>query len=115
MARAATHCGVVVATGDTKVVGAGQCDGMYINTVGIGEAISAFALDRASLREGDVVLSSGTLGEHDMAVMAARAGLHAEDLRSDSAPVYRLVAAIGPDWPRPCVSCATPPAAGSRR
>jgi hydrogenase expression/formation protein HypE len=95
IARAALDCGVTVATGDTKVVGAGQCDGMYVNTAGIGEVIPGFALGRERLREGDVVIASGTLGDHGMAVMAARAAFRADRLRSDTAPVHRLVEAIG--------------------
>lgn len=95
IARAALDCGVTVVTGDTKVVGAGQCDGMYVNTAGIGEAIPGFALGRERLREGDALIASGTLGDHGMAVMAARAGFRADRLRSDTAPVHRLVEAIG--------------------
>jgi hydrogenase expression/formation protein HypE len=95
LARAALDCGVTVATGDTKVVGAGQCDGMYINTAGIGEAIPGFALGREGLRAGDALIASGTLGDHGMAVMASRAGFDAGALRSDTAPVHRLVRAVG--------------------
>jgi len=94
VARSARDCGVTVVTGDTKVVNAGQCDGMYVNTAGIGEALPGFTLHRDLLRDGDVVIASGTLGDHGMAVMAARSGMRADGLRSDTAPVHRLVEAI---------------------
>jgi hydrogenase expression/formation protein HypE len=91
---AAVACGVRVVTGDTKVVARGQCDGLFINTAGIGEPIDGFRLDAGSIRPGDCVLTSGTLGDHGMAVLAARQGI---DITggpvSDSAPVHRLVEA----------------------
>jgi len=70
--RAAEECQVTVVTGDTKVVRRGQCDGIYINTAGIGEMIEGFSLSARSLRPGDSILVSGGLGEHGMAVFAAR-------------------------------------------
>ena len=72
---AAAACGVRVVTGDTKVVARGQCDGLFINTAGIGEPIEGFRLGVATIRPGDMVLASGTLGDHGMAVLAARAGI----------------------------------------
>ncbi len=91
---AAAACGVMVVTGDTKVVGRGQADGIYVNTSGIGTAIPGFALDPKSVRPGDAVLASGPLGDHGIAVMAAREGIAiAGAPKSDSAPVHRLVEA----------------------
>ena len=94
---AAAVCCVQIVTGDTKVVARGQCDQMYINTAGIGEPIPGFNLGTATVRPGDAVLVSGTLGDHGMAVLSARGGI---DIRngpvSDSAPVHRLVAAVAP-------------------
>ncbi len=93
--RAADACGVTVATGDTKVVARGQGDGIYINTAGIGAACPEFSLGVERLREGDRVLVSGTLADHGMAVLAARQELgFGEGLRSDTAPVHRLVRAV---------------------
>ena len=92
---AADACGVTVATGDTKVVARGQGDGLYINTAGIGRALSEFALSPAKIREGDCVLVSGTLADHGMAVLAARQNIDfVNGPKSDTAPVHRLVSAV---------------------
>jgi hydrogenase expression/formation protein HypE len=97
VAAAASNCGVVVATGDTKVVPHGLCDGLYLTTSGIGQLLDGFSLSPANLRPGDVVIASGTLADHGFAVMAARSNL---DLRhgpiSDTAPVHELVQLIQP-------------------
>jgi hydrogenase expression/formation protein HypE len=90
---AADFCNVKIATGDTKVVKRGQCDGIYINTAGIGELIKGFSFD-GSFKDCSVIVS-GTLGDHAMAVMAAREGLDADsNLKSDTASVHRIVLAI---------------------
>ncbi|MBN2530577.1 MAG: hydrogenase expression/formation protein HypE [Deltaproteobacteria bacterium] len=91
---AADDCQVQIVTGDTKVVRRGQCDGIYINTAGIGELIDGFDLNPNAIRPGDKVIVSGNLGDHGMAVMAAREGLGTGRLKSDSAPVHRLVQSI---------------------
>jgi hydrogenase expression/formation protein HypE len=92
---AAAACGVTVATGDTKVVSRGQADGMYINTSGVGEAVESFTLGPAQVRPGDRVLVSGTVGDHGMAVMAAREGINIRNgPESDTAPVHGLTRAI---------------------
>jgi hydrogenase expression/formation protein HypE len=95
--RAAADCGVAVVTGDTKVVARGQCDGLYVNTAGIGELLEGFALEAGRVRPGDQVLVSGPLGDHGMAVLAARQGIRITNGPcSDTGPVHRLVAAIQP-------------------
>ncbi len=95
--EAAQACDVRVVTGDTKVVRRGQCDGMYVNTSGIGEAFPGFDLGPDRVTPGDVVLVSGPLGDHGMAVLAAREGLVlAAGPRSDTGPVHRLVEAAQP-------------------
>jgi hydrogenase expression/formation protein HypE len=92
---AADRCGVRIVTGDTKVVARGQCDGMYVNTSGIGELLEGFALSPARIQAGDAVLVSGTIGEHGLAVLAARESIRiANGPLSDSGPVHRLVLAI---------------------
>lgn len=96
MAGAARACGVEVVTGDTKVVGRGQCDGMFITTSGIGELRSGVDVSCSNLRPGDRIIVSGTLGDHGIALLAARHGLSfaGPPLRSDTAPLHRLVAAV---------------------
>lgn len=94
---AASTCGVQIATGDTKVVSRGQCDGIYINTAGIGEKLAGFSLSPDSIREGDKILVNGCLGDHGLAVMAARETIHIQGgPESDSAPVHTLVKAALP-------------------
>ncbi len=90
---AALACEVRIVTGDTKVVARGECDGIYINTAGIAEALPGFRLSAGAIQAGDAVLVSGPLGDHGMAVMAARGGIHIGGLVSDTGPVHRLVAA----------------------
>jgi len=97
MKKAAIDCGVMVVTGDTKVVGRGQSDGLYINTSGIGELIDGFSLTPARISEGDDVIASGNLGDHGFAVLAARKNINiSSGLKSDTAPVHRLVQALQP-------------------
>jgi hydrogenase expression/formation protein HypE len=88
MAAAARSCGVSVVAGDTKVVGRGECDGIYLSTTGIGFKAAAprFALDR--IRVGDRILVSGPVGEHGAAVMLARQEFGFRgDLKSDAASI----------------------------
>jgi len=93
---AADAAGVRVVTGDTKVVARGECDGLYINTAAIGEPVPGFNLSAGFIEDGDAVLVSGPVGDHGMAVLAAREGIAVENgPLSDTAPVHRLVAAIG--------------------
>jgi hydrogenase expression/formation protein HypE len=92
--RSADECNVKVVTGDTKVVARGQCDGMYINTAGIGEAMGNFKLNKNRIKPGDALLVSGTVGDHGMAVLAVREGVNMENGPvSDTGPIYRLVEA----------------------
>jgi hydrogenase expression/formation protein HypE len=88
LADAARDGGVAVVAGDTKVVGRGDCDGMYLAATGIGfrPAGAHFGLDR--VRAGDRILVSGPIGDHGAAVMLAREefGLRG-DLKSDAASV----------------------------
>lgn len=88
MRAAADAAGVLLVTGDTKVVDRGKGDGLYINTAGIGTIEHAGAVGPTSVRPGDVILLSGDIGRHGMAVMAAREGLEFESrIESDCAPV----------------------------
>ncbi len=88
----AKECDVRIVTGDTKVVAKGQCDGIYINTSGIGEKLKKFDLDKSRIKEGDAVLVSGNIGDHGMAILAAREGINIEgNIVSDTASVHKLV------------------------
>ncbi|MDQ1429836.1 MAG: hydrogenase expression/formation protein HypE [Actinomycetota bacterium] len=106
MAAAARAAEVLIVTGDTKVVGRGAADGVYITTAGVGVIPAGRELSPEHVRPGDVVLVSGTIADHGMAVMLARGDLALEaDIRSDTAPlggVVRdlLVAAPGTRWLR---------------
>ena len=92
MAEAATEAGVTIVTGDTKVVGRGAADGLYITTAGVGVIPAERRLGPDLVKPGDVVLVSGTLADHGMAVMLARGDLSIEaDIRSDTAPLGGLI------------------------
>lgn len=88
VSETAKSCGVNVVTGDTKVVERGKCDGIYINTAGIG-LLRYPGLCKEALQPGDKVLISGTLGDHGASVMLARNGLSA-NIVSDCRPLARL-------------------------
>jgi len=95
MHDAAAEAGVRIVTGDTKVVERGHGDGCYINTAGVGVLAEGLDLSGAHCRPGDVVLLSGTLGDHGIAVMSTREGLSfSTDIRTDAAPLNALVAAV---------------------
>ncbi|MBY0493387.1 MAG: hydrogenase expression/formation protein HypE [Cyanobacteria bacterium] len=92
MQAAALAAGVTIVTGDTKVVDRGKGDGVYVNTAGVGLIEYDGLIAPASVQRGDVVLLSGDIGRHGMAVMAAREGLQFEsDIESDCAPLVEPV------------------------
>ena len=87
IAAAAREAGVVIATGDTKVIERQRGDGMTITTAGVGEMRDGLGLDTKRINAGDAVLITGRIAEHGLAVMSAREGLGIQtDLRSDVAP-----------------------------
>jgi hydrogenase expression/formation protein HypE len=95
MAAAAAVAGVAIVTGDTKVVGAGAADGIFITTTGLGPIPTGRTLGPELVRPGDKVIVSGTIGDHGMAVILARGNLALEaDIRSDTAPLTGLVEAL---------------------
>src|SRR5947207_1253045 len=79
MAAAAAKAGVTVVTGDTKVVGKGAADGVYITTAGVGVVPRGRELAADRVQPDDVVLVSGSIGDHGMAVMLARGDLRSEE------------------------------------
>ncbi|BEQ15826.1 hydrogenase expression/formation protein HypE [Desulfoferula mesophila] len=95
MGRAARQAGVKVVAGDTKVVGRGQADKLFINTTGIGVIPDGLELGAARARPGDAVLVSGTLGDHGVTILASREGLGlTAPIASDSAPLNHLAAGL---------------------
>jgi hydrogenase expression/formation protein HypE len=86
---------VSVVTGDTKVVPRGAVDGLFVNTSGNGRLRSGVDLGIHRVRPGDRVLVSGTLGDHGIAVLAAREGMELQSpLPSDTAPLFELVQSL---------------------
>jgi len=95
MAGACRAVGVSLVTGDTKVVDRGKGDGIYVNTSGIGRVPDGVDVGPERAAVGDAVIVSGPIGDHGIAVMAAREGIEFEtELRSDSAPVVAPVQAL---------------------
>ncbi|MHB9002604.1 MAG: hydrogenase expression/formation protein HypE [Coriobacteriia bacterium] len=95
MRNAAAEADVRIVTGDTKVVEKGHGDGCYINTAGIGVVADGVDLSGSHCRPGDVVLLSGTLGDHGIAVISVREGLSfGTDILSDAAPLNHLISAV---------------------
>ena len=90
MAEAAREAGAPFVTGDTKVMGKGEVDGIVLNTTGV--AFASRVVTDAGLRPGDRLLVTGTIGDHGMAIMSRRHDLRLEgDLHSDVAPLNGLV------------------------
>lgn len=95
MAAAARDAGAAIVAGDTKVVERGHGDGIYINTAGVGVIEGSSTIGPREARAGDVVLVSGTIGDHGMAIMSVRDGLTFDSpIVSDTAPLNGLVMAI---------------------
>jgi hydrogenase expression/formation protein HypE len=98
--RAAARAGVDIVTGDTKVVGRGSADKLFINTSGIGVVPEGVALSVSRVQPGDCVLLSGPIGEHGVAILSQREGLELEgEMASDTAPLHELVAAMLAAYP----------------
>ncbi len=92
MARAARVAGVQIVTGDTKVVEKGHGDGCYVNTSGVGLLRAETNVGPSLAQPGDVVIVSGTIGDHGMAIMSVREGLEFETtIRSDTAALNGLI------------------------
>jgi hydrogenase expression/formation protein HypE len=92
---ACERAGVYIATGDTKVVPRGAADKMFINTTGLGYFLQPPPSGPASLQAGDEILMTGPVGQHGVAVLAAREELGFEPPpQSDCAPLIDAVAAL---------------------
>jgi hydrogenase expression/formation protein HypE len=89
--EAARCCHVLVVTGDTKVVPRGAADQLFLHTTGIGRLRPGIDLGPHRIAPRDCILVSGTIGDHGLAILAAREGLDSETtLVSDSAPLHEL-------------------------
>jgi hydrogenase expression/formation protein HypE len=95
MGKAAADAGVSILTGDTKVVGRGGADGLFVNTAGIGVVPDGVRIGPEQARPGDHIIVSGNIGEHGVAIMSVREGIDfGTTVTTDSAPLHRLVAAM---------------------
>lgn len=95
MSAAARAVPVAIVTGDTKVVERGKGDGVFINTTGVGLVRPGVTIDPRRAAPGDVVMVSGPIGAHGVAVMSLRHGLGLEvDVTSDTASVSAAVGAL---------------------
>ncbi len=93
--RAADRAGVAVVTGDTKVVGRGSADKIFVNTAGIGVPRPGSTLGSSRICAGDAIVVSGTIGDHGIAILSTREGLELDgELASDTAPLHGLVGAV---------------------
>ncbi|KZM51965.1 hydrogenase expression/formation protein HypE [Labrenzia sp. OB1] len=93
MARAAQEAGVPVVSGDTKVVEKGKGDGVFITTAGVGVLPDGVSISPSAARPGQVVLLSGSIGDHGVAILSKRENLEFEtEILSDSAALHSLVA-----------------------
>lgn len=109
--EAADEAGAIIVTGDTKVVERGSADRIYINTAGIGEIPEGVDISGDAAKPGDVVLLSGSLGDHGIAVMSQREGLaFSTRLTSDCAPLSSMVAEMLEASPR--IHCLRDPTRG---
>ncbi|HYW46066.1 MAG TPA: hydrogenase expression/formation protein HypE [Bryobacteraceae bacterium] len=95
MSSAAAAAGVAIVTGDTKVVNRRSADKLFITTAGIGVVPAGVSISASNARPGDVIILSGTIGDHGMAVLSRREGLELEgEILSDTQPLHALVAAM---------------------
>lgn len=95
MRQAATRAQVSIVTGDTKVVERGKGDGVFITTSGIGQIQPGIEVGPQQVRAGDVVIISGDVGSHGIAVLSVREGLGFESpIVSDTAPLWESVSAL---------------------
>ncbi len=92
MAKACQEASAPIVTGDTKVMGKGEIDGLVINTAGV--ALAEHVVTDRGLKPGDKIIVTGTMGDHGFAILSSRHSLKLEgDLRSDVAPINGMVKA----------------------
>lgn len=109
--NAADEAGVSIVTGDTKVVGNGSADGLFINTAGVGRIIDGTDIAPSNIRPGMDIIISGTIGDHAATVMASRHGIDIPDsLKSDCAPLNGLASKMLKAVPE--IACMRDPTRG---
>ena len=92
---AADKAGVSIVTGDTKVVGKGKGDGIFINTSGIGEVIEGTNIGPEQCKPGDAVIINGSIADHGIAILSKREGLSFETaVKSDTASLNAMLAEV---------------------
>ncbi len=95
MKEAAHEAGVQIVAGDTKVVEQGKADGIFISTTGVGWSPPEYSIAGSEAKPGDIVLISGSIGEHGIAVLEARGELGFETrIQSDVAPLNHLIQSV---------------------
>ena len=95
MSETARAAQVEIVAGDTKVVPIGECDGIFINTAGLGICPLGHGLSESPIIEGDAVVISGTIGDHGIAILAAREGLALQTtIQSDCASLHDLIGSV---------------------
>lgn len=101
MSNACKNANIIIVTGDTKVVPAGACDKLFINTAGIGRVYATTPPSGHNAKAGDAVLLSGAVGDHGLAVMAAREDISfLSDVKSDTAPLAAMIKEVVANaWP----------------
>ncbi|MCX7705610.1 MAG: hydrogenase expression/formation protein HypE [bacterium] len=95
MAEEARRCNIRIVTGDTKVVERGKCDGLFINTSGIGIKRYSVSLGLERVRPGDAIILSGVPGMHELAIVCARENIKFRSpLKSDCAAINGLISEV---------------------
>jgi hydrogenase expression/formation protein HypE len=113
MATTAEKAGVQIVAGDTKVVDRGSADRLFINTAGVGLVPPGVTISGDRAQPGDVILLSGTIGDHGMTIMTQREGLQFDSpLESDCAPLAGLAADLVAALPPGTIHCLRDPTRG---
>ena len=95
MKRAAKEAKVKIVAGDTKVVERGSADGLFVNTAGVGMVSRGVRISGSNAQSGDMIILSGTIGDHGIAVLSEREGLvFSNSFKSDVAPLNHMVGAM---------------------
>lgn len=95
MEKTAKEAGVTIVSGDTKVAGKGQVDGVFITTTGVGEILNGVETSGAKAQPGDAILVTGDVGRHGCTILLAREDFGIEaDVTSDCAPLWGTVEAM---------------------